>query len=128
MGYDEGELVTEVNDLKARPPRSPRGRVPHARLFGKRLRALRNDVHIAHMLKQNLQLKALVRAMSEKFLADKSRQEVRSLLQEVFTEQRRIYNETLTRQAIKQARSVDDLMLMLKEIDESSDPARGNTA
>lgn len=128
MRYDEGDLVTEVNDLKRRPPRSPKGRVPHARLFGKRLRALRNDVHIAHMLKQNLELKALVRALAEKYLADKPREEVRTLLQEVFMEQRRIYNEALSRQAIKQARNVDDLMAMLQEIDESAGPARGSTA
>lgn len=89
---------------------------------------MRNDAHIAHMLKQNLELKALVRALAEKFLADKSREEARALLQEVFIEQRRIYNEALTRQAIKQARNVDDLLAMLQEIDENAGPVRGSTA
>lgn len=102
--------------MKFRPPRSPRGRIPHARLFGKRLRVLRNDVHLAHLLKQNLELKALVRALAEKFLEGKSRTEVRRLLHDVMLEQRRIYNEALSRQAIKEARSVDDLLLMLDEI------------
>lgn len=120
MGYDEMDLVTEVKGMKARPPRSPKGRVPHARLFGKRLRRLQNEVHIAHMLRQNLQLKALVRALTEKLIEGKSRDEVRTALREVYVEQRRIYNETLSRQAIKQARNVDDLMAMLQEIDEDA--------
>lgn len=105
--------------MKFRPPRSPRGRIPHARLFGRRLRVLRNDVHLAHLLKQNLELKALVRALAEKYLEGRSRNEVRRLLHDVLLEQRRIYNEALSRQAIKEARSVDDLLLMLDEIRDS---------
>lgn len=120
MIYDEIELMTEVNTMGPRPPRSPKGRIPHARLFGKRLRRMQNDVHIAHLLKQNLELKALVRALSERLLEGKSRAEVRSTLQDVYAHQRRIYNETLSRQAIKQARTVDDLMAMLQEIDENA--------
>lgn len=116
IGYDELGLVAEVTSLNVRPPRSPKGRIPHARLFAKRLRVLRNDAHIAHLLKQNLELKALVRALAEKYLEGKSRREVRQLLQDVLFEQRRIYNEALSRQAIKEARSVDELLLMLDEI------------
>lgn len=97
-------------------PRSSRGRVPHARLFRKHLRALRSDVHLAHLLKQNLELKALVKALAEKFLEGKSRTEVRRVLHEVLVEQRRIYNEALSRHAIKEARTVDELLLMLDEI------------
>lgn len=111
--------------MNVRPPRSPKGRIPHARLFGKRLRMLRSDVHIAHLLKQNLELKALVRALAEKYLEGKSRAEVRRLLHEVLLEQRRIYNEALSRQAIKEARSVDELLLMLDEIRETDLRERG---
>ncbi len=116
-------------------PRSPRGRVPHARLFRKHLRALRNDVHLAHLLKQNLELKALVKALAEKFLEGKSRTEVRRVLHEVLVEQRRIYNEALSRHAIKEARTVDELLLMLDEIraadraelaDDAADPDSGS--
>lgn len=126
LGYDDLGLVAEVTSLNVRPPRSPRGRIPHARLFGKRLRLLRNDVHIANLLKQNLELKALVRALAEKYLEGKSRAEVRRLLHDVLLEQRRIYNEALSRQAIKEARSVDELLLMLDEIRESDMSGRGD--
>lgn len=126
LRYDDGGLVAEVTSLNVRPPRSPRGRIPHARLFGKRLRLLRNDVHIAHLLKQNLELKALVRALAEKYLEGKSRAEVRQLLHDVLLEQRRIYNEALSRQAIREARSVDELLLMLDEIRETDALERGD--
>lgn len=120
MVYDKIDLVTEVIGMNTNSPRSPKDRVPHARLFGKRLRRLQDDAHIARLLKQNLRLKALVRALSGRLFEGKSRTEVRALLQEVLQEQRRVYNETLSRQAIKQARNVDDLMSMLQEIDESA--------
>ncbi|HEY8418318.1 MAG TPA: hypothetical protein VIK93_09840 [Limnochordales bacterium] len=109
-------------------PRPSKGRIPHARLFGSQLRALRNDEYIAHLLKQNLELKALVRALAEKFLEGKPPREVRRLLHEVLLEQRRIYNEALTRQAIKQARHVDDLLAMLDEIREYDGFSRDGTA
>lgn len=112
--------------MNVRPPRASRGRIPHARLFGKHLRVLRNDVHIANLLKQNLELKALVRALAEKYLEGKSRREVRRMLHDVLLEQRRIYNEALSRQAIKEARSVDDLLLMLDEIREGDGPGHGD--
>lgn len=104
--------------MSIRPPQPPQGRIPHARLFSRKLRALRSDARIAQLLKQNLELKALVRAFAEKFLEGKSRAEVQKLLHEVFIEQRRIYNEVLSRQAIKEARTVDELLLMLDEIRE----------
>ncbi|MBO8142452.1 MAG: hypothetical protein H0Z37_09820 [Firmicutes bacterium] len=97
-------------------PRPSKPRVPHARLFGPRLRMLRNDAYIAHLLKQNLELKALVRALAEKLLDGKPPRDVRRILQDVLMEQRRIYNEALSRQAIRQARYVDELLAMLDEI------------
>lgn len=112
--------------MNVRPPRTPKGRIPHARLFGKHLRVLRNDVHIANLLKQNLELKALVRALAEKYLEGKSRREVRRLLHEVLLEQRRIYNEALSRHAIKEARTVDDLLQMLDEIRDGDGPGRSD--
>ncbi|OUM98524.1 MAG: hypothetical protein BAA04_01230 [Firmicutes bacterium ZCTH02-B6] len=112
----------------ARFPRARKARIPHARLFGKHLRALRNDAHIAHLLKQNLELKALVRAMAEKLLDGKPPREVRRILYEVLLEQRRIYNEALTRQAIRQARDVNELVAMLDEIREHDGFPRGGTA
>lgn len=105
--------------MSIRPPQSPQGRIPHAWLFNRRLRTLRSDEHhLAELLKQNLELKALVRALAEKFLEGKSRAEVQRILHEVFLEQRRIYNEALSRQAIHEARTVDELLLMLDEIRE----------
>lgn len=104
--------------MSIRPPQSPQGRIPHARLFRRRLRTLRSDAHLAELLKQNLELKALVRALAERFLEGKSRSEVQRILHEVLIEQRRIYNEALSRQAIHEARTVDELLLMLDEIRE----------
>ena len=120
LHYDKIESTTEVTAVNPKSARSPRRRIPHARLFGKRLRRLQNDAHIARLLKQNLQLKALVRALSEKLLEGKSPSEVRVLLREVYVGQRQLYNEALGRQAIRQARNVDDLMAMLQEIDEDA--------
>ncbi|GEM_PF-2777919 len=114
--------------MNVRFPRSPKGRIPHARLFGKQLRALRSDEYIAHLLKQNLELKALVRALAEKLLDGKPPREVRRILQDVLIEQRRIYNEALTRHAIKQADNVDELLAMLDEIRENDGDAHDDTA
>lgn len=123
--------TVEVTGLNIRPPRPSRpekSRIPHARLFGRRLRALRNDVHIANLLKQNIELKALVHALAEKLLDGKSPREVREILRDVLPEQRRIYNETLSRQAIKEARNVDDLLVMLDEIRATGDSSTGNSS
>jgi len=114
--------------LILRFPRARKARIPHARLFGKHLRALRNDQHIAHLLKQNLELKALVRALAEKLLEGKPPREVRRILHDVLLEQRRIYNEALTRQAIRQAQHVDELVAMLDEIREYDSFSRDGIA
>jgi len=114
--------------LIVRFPRARKARIPHARLFAKHLRALRDDQHIAHLPKQNLELKALVRALAEKLLEGKSPREVRRILNEVLIEQRRIYNEALTRQAIRQAQHVDELVAMLNEIREQDGLPRDGTA
>ena len=110
-----------LNASAPRPPRphDPKPPIPHARLFGKRLHALRSDYHIAQLLKQNLELKALVRALAERVLSGLSPRESREVLHEILQEQRRIYNEALTRHAIQEAQTVDDLLEMLHEIEES---------
>lgn len=93
--------------------------IPHARLFGKRLRSLRSDYHIALLLKQNLELKALVRAMAERLLRDLSPRESRRVLHEILEDQRRIVNEAMSRHAIQEAETVDELLAMLAEIDQA---------
>lgn len=101
--------------MRQRQPRRP---IPHALLFGKRLRLLRDDRHIAHLLKQNLELKALVRAMADRLFPGRPPREVRRLVQEILVEQRRIYNEALSLHAVRRAQSVAELLAMLAEIDE----------
>lgn len=105
--------------LNARESRPHKRSVPHARLFGKRLRTLRNDYHIAQLLKQNLELKALVRALAERLLDGLPPRQSRRVLHDILQDQRRIYNEALTRQAIQEAETVDDFLAMLAEIEES---------
>lgn len=102
-----------------REPGSQDRTVPLARLFGKRLRALKSDYHIALLLKQNLELKALVRALAERLLKGLPPRESRELLHEVLQDQRRIVNEAMSRHAIQEAESVDDLLAMLAEIEQS---------
>lgn len=110
--------------LNASESRPHKRSVPHARLFGKRLRTLRSDYHIAQLLKQNLELKALVRALAEKLLRDLPPRESRKILHGVLQEQRRIYNEAVSRQAIQEAESVDELLAMLAEIEEGDSQRR----
>lgn len=92
--------------------------IPHARLFSKKLRTLRTDYHIALLLKQNLELKALVRALAERLLRDLPPRESRRMLHEVLQDQRRMVNEAMGRHAIQEAETVDELIEMLQEIDQ----------
>lgn len=105
--------------LNMRESRPQERAIPHARLFRRRLRNLRSDYHIALLLKQNLELKALVRALAERVLKDLSPRESRRVLHEVLQDQRRIVNEAMCRHAIQEAETVEDLLAMLAEIDES---------
>src|SRR5690625_1497066 len=93
--------------------------IPHARLFRRRLPTLRSDYHTALLLKQNLELKALVRALAERLLHDLPPRESRRLLHEILQDQRRIVNEAMGRHAIQEAETVDELLAMLDEIDQS---------
>src|SRR5690554_6186190 len=111
-----GRMAMGLNMRESRPQERA---IPHARLFRRRLRSLRSDYHIALLLKQNLELKALVRALAERVLKDLSPRESRRVLHEVLQDQRRIVNEAMCRHAIQEADTVEDLLAMLAEIDES---------